>query len=102
LRDAAAKNCVAASCSGDGPLATSMTTSTPVSAAARPSPVTTSTPVARDIGTTSWPRALRISTTWEPTRPVAPATAIFISVCMMASPSDLVGLTALTDPGSGR
>src|SRR6266571_1673814 len=49
--------------------------STPASAAARPSPVMTSTPLEREIGTTSCPCASSTSTTCRPTRPVAPATA---------------------------
>jgi hypothetical protein len=60
------------------PLAVSMTHSTPVNASVKPSPVTTSTPVDRDIGTTSWPLASSSSTTRLPTLPVAPATAILI------------------------
>jgi hypothetical protein len=44
LRAAVVKNSVAACSSGDGPVAASMTTSTPASAASRPSPVMMSTP----------------------------------------------------------
>src|SRR6266702_3721219 len=73
---AVVKNSVAAACSGDGPVAVSMTLSTPSSAAARPSPVITSTPFERDMATTSCPPSLSTSTTCRPTRPVAPATAI--------------------------
>ena len=75
---AVVKNSVAAPCSGDGPVATSMMTSAPSSAVARPSPVITSTPFERDIATTSCPRSLSTSTTCRPTRPVAPATAILV------------------------
>ncbi|HXJ66560.1 MAG TPA: hypothetical protein VNN79_22600 [Actinomycetota bacterium] len=60
---------------------------TPSSAAASPSPVTTSIPVARDMGTTSWPRSVSTSTTWRPARPVAPATAILVLVFMAPSSS---------------
>ena len=70
--------------------------STPVRASARPSPVMMSTPRARDIGTTSWPRASRTSTTWRPTRPVAPATAILLRTAMICSFENLA-VTALTD-----
>src|SRR5690348_13965291 len=73
---AVVKNSLAGPCSGDGPVVTSMTTSTPASAAARPSPVITSTPFERDIRTTSCPPPRSTSTTCRPTRPVAPATAI--------------------------
>src|SRR5262249_32772776 len=65
-----------ARCSGDGPVAASMTASTPARAAARPSPVMTSTPSERDIGTTSYPRSVSTPAAWRPTLPVAPATAI--------------------------
>src|SRR4051794_24828635 len=79
LRAAVVKNSVAASRSGEGPVAASTTDSTPASASARPSPVITSTPVARDIGTASWPPASSASTTCLPTLPVAPATATLMS-----------------------
>src|SRR6266480_1590628 len=72
-----------ACCWGEGPVAVSMTHSTPSRAAARPSPVTTSTPLERDIATTSWPPALRMWATWRPTLPVAPATAILRCACML-------------------
>src|SRR5919198_2405379 len=77
LRAAVVKNSVAACCSGEGPVAVSTTHSTPSRASARPSPVITSTPLEREIRTTSWPRASSTSTTWRPTLPVAPATATF-------------------------
>jgi hypothetical protein len=60
-----------------------MTHSTPASASAKPSPVTT--PVDRDIGTTSWPLASSSSTTRLPTRAVGPATASFMHAGMTAS-----------------
>jgi hypothetical protein len=63
LRAAVVKNSVAARSSGEGAVATPMTVSTPARAAARPSPVITSTPVERDIGTTSCPPATSTSTT---------------------------------------
>ena len=63
FRAAVMKNAVAACCSGEGPVAVSMTHSTPAKAAARPSPVITSTPCERDIGTTSYPRAMSTSAT---------------------------------------
>jgi hypothetical protein len=63
FRAAAVKNPVAVSWSGEGPLATSMTHSTPARASARPSPVTTSTPLERDIATMSCRLALSMSTT---------------------------------------
>ena len=83
LRAEAVKNALAASgvrrCRPLAvPLAASMTHSAPVNASAKPSPATTSTPVDRDIGTTSWPLASSSSTTRLPTLPVAPATAILI------------------------
>ena len=53
LRAALVKNSVASCWSGEGPVAASMMHSTPGSAAASPSPVTMSTPVARDMATTS-------------------------------------------------
>src|SRR5437764_5974490 len=80
------KKAVASSWSGDGPVAASMTVSTPTSASSRPSPVTTSTPLERAIWTTSCPRCSRISTRCDPSRPVAPVTAIFwllLSVCIV-------------------
>src|SRR5919198_3224936 len=77
LRAAVVKKSVAACCSGDGPVAVSTMHSTPFSASARPSPLITSTPVDRDIATTSCRRAWSTSTTCRPTLPVAPATAIF-------------------------
>jgi hypothetical protein len=63
LRAAVVKNSFAASSSAEGPVAVSMTHSTPSNVLARPSPVMTSTPFERDIGTTSYPRASRTSTT---------------------------------------
>jgi hypothetical protein len=54
------------------PLAASMTHSAPVIASPNPSPLTTSTPVDRDIATTPWPHASSTSTTRLPTLPVAP------------------------------
>jgi hypothetical protein len=77
------KNSVAAFCSGEGPLDTSMTDSTPSRADARPSPMITSTPLERDIATTSCPSTLSTSTIRRPTLPVAPATAILLCVCMI-------------------
>ena len=59
---------------------TSITTSTPASASARPTPVTRSTPVDRVSTTGSWPVSRTTSTTWRPTVPVPPATAIFMRV----------------------
>src|SRR5918992_4769811 len=85
LRDAAMKKSVAGFCSFDGHEAASTMQSTPASASLRPSPVTTSTPVDRDIGTTSWPAASSTSTVGRPTLPVAPATAIFFRACMSVS-----------------
>jgi hypothetical protein len=73
----AMKNSVAACWSGEGPVAVSMIVSAPASASSRPSPLTTSTPVEREIGTTSCPRCSKLSTRGDPTRPVAPVTAIF-------------------------
>jgi hypothetical protein len=92
LRAEAVKNSLAAVGAGRCrpfavPLAASMTHSAPANASAKPSPVTTSTPVDRDIGTTSWPPAPSSSTTRRPTRPVAPATAIFMDAGMDASSS---------------
>src|SRR4051794_19903475 len=55
------KNAVAASWSGEGPVAVSMMVWTPASAASRPPLLTTSTPLERAIGTTSCPRCSRIS-----------------------------------------
>src|SRR5918995_2428765 len=78
LRVEVVKNSVAACWSGEGPVATSMIVWTPGRAWSSPSPVVTSTPSERAIGTTSWPRDSRMSTTGRPTRPVAPATAIFV------------------------
>jgi hypothetical protein len=63
LRAAVVKNSVAASCSGEAPVATSITDSAPASASARPSPAMTSTPLEREIGTTSCPLASSKSTT---------------------------------------
>ena len=86
FRAEAVKNAVASSWSGEGPVAVSMMVSTPASASSRPSPLTTSTPLERAIGTTSCPRCSRISTRGDPTRPVAPVTAIFwllFSVCIV-------------------
>src|SRR5215211_4200694 len=77
FRAEAVKNAVADSWSGEGPVAVSMMVSAPASASSRPSPLTTSTPTERAIGITSCPRRVRISTRGDPTRPVAPVTAIF-------------------------
>jgi len=63
FRAAAVKNSVAVTWSGDHPVATSMTHSTPASTSGRPSPVTTSTPLERGIATTSCSPALSTSTT---------------------------------------
>jgi hypothetical protein len=67
------------------PVAASMIVSTPARASSRPSPVITSTPLEREIGTTSYPRDSRMSTTGRPTRPVAPATAILVLRCISVS-----------------
>src|SRR6266511_3891822 len=83
LRVAAVKKAVAASSSGEGCVATSMMVATPASASASPSPVTTSTPWEREIATTSCPLSSSTSTTWRPTLPVAPATAIFPRACII-------------------
>jgi hypothetical protein len=71
---------------GEGPVAASMTHSTPDRAPARPTPVITSTPLERDIATMSCPPALSTSTTWLPTLPVAPTTAIFLRACITSPP----------------
>src|SRR5213594_2995509 len=84
FRAAVVKNSVAGFCSGEGPLATSMTHSTPVRAFTSPFLVITSTPREREIGTTLCPWALSTSTTCWPTRPVAPATATFMFVLFLA------------------
>ncbi len=57
---------------------TSTTASAPFSAPARPVPVTRSTPADRLITTVSCPAARAASTTYRPTTPVPPATAIRI------------------------
>jgi hypothetical protein len=62
LRAEAVKKSVAAACSDEGWVAASMMHATPARASARPSPVTTSTPLERDIGTTSCPSASSTST----------------------------------------
>src|SRR5919106_3403578 len=82
LRAEAVKNSLAPSWPD---VAASTTHSTPARASLRPSPVTTSTPVDRDIGTTSWPASSSTSTVWRPTLPVAPATAIFLRSAMSVS-----------------
>src|SRR5262245_10035410 len=56
-----------------------MTTSTPFSTSARPSPVTASTPVARDAGTTSCPCSTSRPTTGAPTRPLPPMITVFMT-----------------------
>ncbi len=53
FRAAVVKNAVASYSSPDGPVAVSTMQSTPTSAASSPSPVMTSTPSERAIGTTS-------------------------------------------------
>src|SRR6266498_500203 len=58
LRAAAVKNSVASAWPDEAPLATSITQSAPVRASASPSPVRTSTPCLREIGTTSCARTL--------------------------------------------
>ena len=95
FRAAVVKNSVAAASSGEGPVVRSTMPSAPSSASASPSPVITSTPFERAIGTTSCPRASRISATCRPARPVAPATAMLISSSFVGYPSH----TALTDHG---
>src|ERR671931_132561 len=80
FRVAAVKKSVAACSSGEAPLVASTRDTTPLKASLRPSPVTTSTPAEREIGTPSCPCSSSTSTTWRPTRPVAPATAILPSV----------------------
>src|SRR5688572_5600639 len=62
-----------------------MIVSTPARACSSPSPVITSTPCEREMGTTSYPRDSRMSTTCRPTRPVAPATAILVLRCISVS-----------------
>jgi hypothetical protein len=82
FRLAVVKNAVASASSGDGPVAASMMQSTPVRARSRPTAVMTSRPWFREIGTTPCPRSSRTSTTWRPSRPVAPATAINMGVLL--------------------
>src|SRR6266571_1626143 len=96
FRVAVMKKSVAAFWSGEGPLATSMTHSTPARASARPSPLITSTPSERDIWTTSCPSAVRTSTTCRPTLPVAPATAILMLV-LLDGDDDLRSRVALPE-----
>jgi hypothetical protein len=105
FRAAVTKNSVAGPCSADGEVAVSMMASTPSSAAARPSPVITSTPVARDIATTSCPPPASTSTTCRPTRPVAPATAIRAIVFShllrhLADPARRENVTQQRSPGA--
>src|SRR5439155_10103346 len=80
-----------------------MTHSAPARASARPLPVMTSTPLDRDIRTTSCPRPSSTSTTCRPTRPVAPATPIFIWTSLLAPSSstshDETARLPVTPPG---
>jgi hypothetical protein len=64
------------SSSNDGEFVTSIRTSAPARASARPAPVSTSAPVERDAATTWWPAFWSSSTTFAPTCPVAPMTVI--------------------------
>src|SRR4051812_29541408 len=108
FRAEAVKNAVASSWSGEGPVAASMIVSAPASASSRPSPLTTSTPLERAIGTTSCPRCSRTSTRCDPSRPVAPVTAIFwfvCSVCMVfpfLAPSALFAVSLLRRTGPAQ
>jgi hypothetical protein len=73
------KNSITAASSNEGELETSMTTSAPSSASARPSPVIVLRPVLRSAATASCPCWLSFSTSLEPTRPCPPMTTIFMA-----------------------
>src|SRR5262249_8218032 len=73
------KNSIAGSSSNEGELDTSTTTSAPVRASARPSPVIVLTPVLGDAATASSPWSLSLSTTFAPRTPVPPITTIFMA-----------------------
>src|SRR5262245_39401551 len=64
--------------SKDGEFEASTTTAAPLSASARPSPVTASPPERRDAATTSWPSRVSIVTSLDPMSPLPPTTTIFI------------------------
>src|SRR4051794_29687591 len=104
FRAEAVKNSVAASWSGVGHVAVSMMVSAPASAPSRPSPLTTSIPFERAIGTTPCPRCSRISTRGDPTRPVAPVTAILwilFSVCIVR-PFPAIAVLSAVHPDDER
>src|ERR1700677_86935 len=73
------KNSIAGSSSNEGGLDTSTTTSAPVRASARPSPVSVLTPVPGEAATASAAWALSLSTTFDPRIPVPPITTIFMA-----------------------
>src|SRR5262249_48498045 len=58
---------------------TSMTTSAPASAPAKPSPVIVLTPVLGAAAIASWPFCFSFSTTFDPIKPVPPITTIFMA-----------------------
>src|SRR5271156_331616 len=74
------KNSITGSSSNEGALDTSTTTSAPVRASARPSPVRVLTPLRGEAATASWPRSLSLCTTFDPRTPAPPITTIFMAV----------------------
>jgi hypothetical protein len=56
-----------------------MTTCVPTMTSLSPSPVMVLMPFFGEAATTSWPRARRMATAFEPIRPVPPMTTIFMA-----------------------
>src|SRR5215470_11325356 len=78
LRPEVSKNSSTALSSNEGELARSITTCVPATACLSPAPVMVSMPVFGEAATTSWLRWRRMSTVFEPIRPVPPMTTIFM------------------------
>src|SRR3984957_14597203 len=67
------------------------TTSAPLSASGKPRPLSRFRPDDGDCGTASCPLAFRIVATCDPTNPVPPMTAIFISPASFALGCEIAG-----------
>src|SRR3954447_6022128 len=80
------KNSITAASSQDGEFDTSTTTSAPARAPASPSPVRALTPEEGEAETASWPRWLRMGTSFLPISPLPPITTTFILHLLVGRP----------------
>ncbi|MNE87474.1 hypothetical protein D3C80_1846780 [compost metagenome] len=81
------KNSITSLSANDGELARSITTSAPLTASAKPSPVMVFIPVLGDAAITSCPSTLNFVTVFVPINPVPPMTKIFMILNLMINSS---------------